>query len=153
MRIIPLFFMFIMAMPVQAQALINDSEPKTYEDLRRAQDLQRRFPQDIRLTFKALNGQPVLTDDKSVITFNKGSLRMSGFGGCNSVSADYRLSPRQMRFGPLSFTTTGKCSEAARKQEIAAFKAIQSATHWTPDGHNSITLHGKASKISFGPAF
>jgi heat shock protein HslJ len=145
-----LFALALLNAPAIAQ--VSDSQPKTFEDARFQEDLKRRFPQDIRLTVKALNGQSVNQEDKPVITFQKAGQLMQGFGGCNTVSADFRLTPRQIRFGPVSFTTK-PCSEDTKKTEIAIFKAIQFATHWTPEGHNSFTFHGKAGKITFGPAF
>lgn len=130
----------------------DDTEAKTYEQLRQQENLKKRFPLDIRLTISALNGNPVSQVDKPIITFIKSGQRISGFGGCNSMGGDFRLTPRQMRFGPLSFTTNA-CLDEAKKLELAIFKAIQFATHWTPAGHNSITLHGKAGTVTFKPAF
>lgn len=136
----------------QNPKLIDDSEPKTFEQLRQQENLKKLFPLDIRLTVVALNGNSVALDDKSVFTFLKAGQRLQGFGGCNQVSGDYRMTPRQLRFGPLNFTEF-KCSEQGKKNEVAVFKAIQFGTHWVPNGHNAFTIYGKAGNVSFKQAF
>jgi heat shock protein HslJ len=131
---------------------INDVEAKTFKEYREQQNLLKRFPQDLRLTVSTLNGQEINASDRPILTFTKTGLRITGFGGCNTVGGDYRLTPRQIRFGNLSFTTK-TCGEGTNKQEILIFKAIQFASHWKPVGHNSVTLMGRAGNITFVQAF
>jgi heat shock protein HslJ len=153
------FFAFFIAIFLMGSAFaqneappINDAPPRNFKEAREQQDLQKRFPLDMRLTVTALNGKEVTLSDKPVLTFSKASQRLSGFGGCNQVGGDYRVSPRQVRFGPLSFTTK-KCGDDATKQEIAIYKAIQFSTHWKPVGINRITLTGQAGNVTLAPAF
>ncbi|MDP2803829.1 MAG: META domain-containing protein [Phreatobacter sp.] len=111
------------------------------------------FPVGLRLAVVSVNGRRPVANDRPAFTFTPG-LRMTGFGGCNPVSADYRRNagPSDIRFGPLNFIER-KCGGEVDRQERAIFWAIQGATRWRPHGARGMTFTGVRGTVTFEPAF
>ncbi len=114
-------------------------------------NLIRLFPTNERLAVQSFNGKPLGLADRPVFTMTDAQ-RMTGFGGCNSVSADFRLVPKAIRFGPLSFTTN-KCGPEVDKTELAVFRAFQFAETWKPAGPRMISISGRGGTVVLAPAF
>ncbi len=98
-----------------------------------------------------MNGKTLTAAERPVIQFAE-SYRMTGFGGCNSVNADFRIQVRSLRFGPLNFTTN-KCDAEIEKLELTIFRALQFAETWKIVGNRTIEVGGKAGTLVLGPAF
>lgn len=108
------------------------------------------FPAGDWLTVESLNGRRPAFRDPTVFTFSATG-RMTGFGGCNPVNADFRHAPRVIRFGPLNFVER-RCSGEINRSERALFWAIQAATTWRPSGARGMTLSGPRGSVVFRPA-
>lgn len=114
--------------------------------------LYHRFPDGTRLAVVSINGRRPVATDRPSFTFTPG-LRMTGFGGCNPVNADYRRTgPSDIRFGPLNFIEK-KCGGEIDRQERAIFWAIQGANRWRPHGTRGMTFTGVRGTVTFEPAF
>lgn len=114
--------------------------------------LYQRFPTGTRLAVVSVNGRRPVAPDRPSFTFSA-SWRMSGFGGCNPVGADYRRQgPSDIRFGPLNFVER-RCGGEIDRQERAIFWAIQGANRWRPHGLRGMTLTGVRGTVTFEPAF
>lgn len=114
--------------------------------------LYQRFPSDVRLAVVSINGRRPVATDRPTFTFTS-SLRLTGFGGCNPVNADYRRNgPSDVRFGPLNFVER-RCGGEIDRQERAIFWAIQGARAWRPYGLRGMTFTGLRGTVTFEPAF
>lgn len=114
--------------------------------------LYQRFPAGVRLAVVSVNGRRPVATDRPSFTFG-GNLRLSGFGGCNPVNADYRRNgPSDIRFGPLNFIER-RCGGEIDRQERAIFWAIQGARAWRPHGLRGMTFTGLRGTVTFEPAF
>lgn len=114
--------------------------------------LYQRFPVGVRLAVVSINGRRPVASDRPSFTFSE-SLRLSGFGGCNPVNADYRRNgPSDIRFGPLNFIER-RCGGEIDRQERAIFWAIQGARAWRPYGLRGMTFTGLRGTVTFAPAF
>lgn len=114
-------------------------------------ETMRRFPAGDRLTVRTLNGQAVRGGEPTLFTFSATG-RMSGFGGCNPVNADFRHGPNVIRFGPLNFVER-RCAPEFSRRERAIFWAIQAARSWRPLPGRGLALSGPRGTLVFGPAF
>jgi heat shock protein HslJ len=114
--------------------------------------LYQRFPAGTRLAVVSINGRRPVAADRPAFTFTAG-FRMTGFGGCNPVNADYRRAgPSDIRFGPLNFVER-RCGGEIDRQERAIFWAIQGARAWRPHGARGMTFTGLRGTVTFEPAF
>lgn len=114
--------------------------------------LYQRFPVGTRLAVVSINGRRPVAADRPAFTFTAG-FRMTGFGGCNPVNADYRRGgPSDIRFGPLNFVER-RCGGEVDRQERAIFWAIQGARAWRPHGLRGMTFTGLRGTVTFEPAF
>lgn len=138
--------------PVTGRRLPQPARPIDRSPTRAEITLYQRFPAGTRLAVVAVNGQRPVAGDRPAFTFTR-NLRLTGFGGCNPVSADYRRNgPSDIRFGPLNFVER-RCGGEIDRQERAIFWAIQGANRWKPYGARGMTLTGIRGSVSLEPAF
>ena len=143
----------LIAFTVSAEAQRPRREPPRPRQPTRAEImLYQRFVADTRLAVVSINGQRPVAADRPSFTFT-GRLRLTGFGGCNPVNADYRRTgPSDIRFGPLNFVER-RCGGEVDRQERAIFWALQGARGWRPHGMRGMTLTGVRGTVTFEPAF
>ncbi len=136
-----------------AEAQRRREPPRPRQPTRAEVMLYNSFPTGVRLAVVSINGRRPVATDRPAFTFTSG-LRMTGFGGCNPVSADYRRNtgPSDIRFGPLNFIEK-RCGGEVDRQERAIFWAIQGTTRWRPHGARGMTFTGVRGTVTFEPAF
>jgi heat shock protein HslJ len=133
----------------EAQSRRRDPTPPR-PPTRAEQAILRSFPAGERLVVISLSGRPPVSSDRPQFTFSS-AFRMSGFGGCNPVGADFRVGVRDIRFGHLHFVER-RCSPEIDRYERALFIAIQSANQWRATGRRGLTLSGRRGTVVFGSA-
>jgi heat shock protein HslJ len=137
---------------VHAEAQRARREPPRERQPSRAEiEAYMRFPVGARLAVVSVNGARPVASDRPSFTFTA-SQRMTGFGGCNPVNADYRRGINDIHFGPLNFVEK-RCGGQIDRQERAIFWAIQGATHWRPHGLRGMVFTGRRGTVTFAPAF
>jgi heat shock protein HslJ len=142
----------VLALTASAEAQRARREPPREKLPTRAEiQTYMRFPVGDRLAVVSVNGARPVATDRPTFTFSA-NLRMTGFGGCNPVNADYRRGVDDIRFGPLNFVER-RCGGLIDQQERAIFWAIQGATHWRPVGQRGMTFTGRRGTVTFAPAF
>lgn len=148
----PLAAALLVLLPSVAEAQRRREPPRPRQPTRAEIMLYQRFPAGVRLAVVSINGRAPVATDRPAFTFTAG-LRLTGFGGCNPVNADYRRTgPSDIRFGPLNFVER-KCGGEVDRQERAIFWAIQGARAWRPYGAHGMTFTGLRGTVTFAPAF
>jgi len=138
--------------PVTGRRIPQPARPIQRPPSRADVMLYQRFPTGIRLAVVSINGRRPVAGDRPAFTFTP-NFRMTGFGGCNPVSADYRRNgPSDIRFGPLNFIER-RCGGEVDRQERAIFWALQGANRWKPYGTRGVTFTGVRGAVTLEPAF
>ncbi|MBN8941539.1 MAG: META domain-containing protein [Rhizobiales bacterium] len=151
-KILAVAAMALIGLTATAEAQRSRREPPRPRPPSRAEvETYMRFPVGERLAVVSINGARPLAPDRPTFTFTTG-LRMTGFGGCNPVNADYRRGVDDIRFGPLNFVER-RCGGEIDRQERAIFWAIQGATRWRPAGQRGMTFTGRRGTVTFARAF
>ena len=142
----------LLALTTAAEAQRARREPPRPRQPTRAEiQTYLRFPVGTRLAVVSINGQRPVAADRPSFTFTE-SGRLTGWGGCNPVNADYRRGVDDIRFGPLNFVER-RCGGVIDRQERAIFWAIQGASHWRPVGLRGMVFTGRRGTVTFAPAF
>ncbi len=82
------------------------------------------------------------------VLFNAGDARLTGSGGCNRLSGNYRRSDRALRIGPLASTRIA-CTDPARSAIEAGFVAALEATaSFTVKGAQLTLLDSRALPLA-----
>jgi heat shock protein HslJ len=152
-HILPAAVALLVLCTTAAEAQRSRREPPRPRQPTRAEiALYQRFSTGVRLAVVSINGQRPVAADRPAFTFTAGD-RLTGFGGCNPVTADYRRGgPSDIRFGPLNFIER-RCGGDVDRQERAIFWAIQGARAWRPHGLRGMTFTGLRGTVTFEPAF
>src|SRR3984957_13421190 len=91
--------------------------------------LQKNFPLDQTWSLKELNGKPV-PPGSDVRLKIYGSLRGSGYPGCNSWSATmYPVKDQHLAVGPFALTKK-ECPKDAKALEIGFLSALLGSPEW-----------------------
>ncbi|MGL4286795.1 MAG: META domain-containing protein [Phreatobacter sp.] len=151
-KILAVAALALIGLTAAAEAQRSRREPPRPRPPSRAEvETYMRFPVGERLTVVSINGARPAAPDRPIFTFTTG-LRMTGFGGCNPVNADYRRGVDDIRFGPLNFVER-RCGGEIDRQERAIFWAIQGATRWRAVGQRGMTFTGRRGTVTFARAF
>lgn len=107
---------------------------------------EAQFPLGAAWTLVSLNGRPVGGDRPSMVLDE--SLRISGFGGCNTYSATaYPLREKGFVVGPIAVTRRA-CESGASTMERSYLQALRAARRWDLQ-QGRLVLSGGAGELRF----
>ena len=98
-----------------------------------------------------LNGQPVIGTEPLTLNFGTDG-RVSGYGGCNQFSGEYRQNGASLRIGPLLSTRRACLEPALNTQETAYFQALESTTRYSIEGGQLVLYRGNQVIARFVPS-
>ena len=102
----------------------HDEEP-----LKPLPPLQKNFPLDQTWSLRELNGKPVSSELDATLKID-GSLRGSGFAGCNSWSATmYPIKDQHLAVGPYALTKK-QCDKDTMAIEFGFLSALLAQPIW-----------------------
>ncbi len=108
----------------EAQMRKDDEAP-----LKPLPPLQKNFPLDQTWSLRELNGKPV-SSSLDVSLMIDGSLRGSGFAGCNSWSATmYPIKDQHLAVGPYALTKK-QCDKDTMAIEVGFLSALLASPAW-----------------------
>ena len=115
-----------------AAAFAGPTGPQTKEDLEGPQPLppqQKNFPLDQTWSLRELNGKPVESGLDASLKID-GTLRGSGFTGCNSWSATlYPVKDQHLMVGPYALTKK-KCPKELMAIEFGFLSSLTGNPSW-----------------------
>ncbi len=122
------FFLFTMI-----AMLISSCEPtkKTNSDTIYEAVWQLEYISGTRITFERL-----FPDKKPEISFDRETNRVTGNGGCNGYSADYKLYGNKLSFGEPGPTTMMFCGDG----ELQFLKMMQKVDEYNFDAEGKLNL-------------
>ena len=85
---------------------------------------------------------------KPILIFSPGVRRMSGSGGCNKVTGDYKLSGDQLTFGETMVITAIHCSSRLVEMEDSFLEALQHVKHWKIEEQQLILVDAEAKQLA-----
>ncbi len=89
---------------------------------------------------------PAVSDVNASITFDVNGT-LSGNGGCNSMSGDYKVEGDQITFGPIMSTLMG-CDEPRMSQEGTVHQVLTDTATFKIEG-NTLTILNKDTVLVF----